>query len=175
MCEGVAETVTCEVDHPLGLSVRVPHPYRVQDLDPGISAHADRRHARTSRRVGRPAYPAGEDPGSPSTGDRADPDVRSPGRGRRPTRRRCHRDVPGLARTSGDPATRQLGRGHAPPCRGGRRCVGRRCPGAGQALKELGAFGGGAVAIAPTIAALEGTATATPLSFSAIAKGGAIV
>ena len=36
MREGVAETVTCEVDHPLGLSVRVPHPYCVQDLDPGI-------------------------------------------------------------------------------------------------------------------------------------------
>ncbi|WP_097259169.1 PP2C family protein-serine/threonine phosphatase [Streptomyces sp. Ag109_G2-15] len=33
MREGVAETITCEVDHPFGLPVRVPHPYRVQDLD----------------------------------------------------------------------------------------------------------------------------------------------
>jgi hypothetical protein len=31
--EGTAETITCEVDHPFGLSVRVPHPYRVQDID----------------------------------------------------------------------------------------------------------------------------------------------
>ncbi|MFH9712973.1 PP2C family protein-serine/threonine phosphatase [Streptomyces luteogriseus] len=33
MREGVVETITCKVDHPFGLSVRVPHPYRVQDLD----------------------------------------------------------------------------------------------------------------------------------------------
>ncbi|MFJ8074396.1 PP2C family protein-serine/threonine phosphatase [Streptomyces sp. NPDC096176] len=33
MREGTAETITCEVDHPFGLSVRVPHPYRVQDID----------------------------------------------------------------------------------------------------------------------------------------------
>ncbi|MFF1282360.1 PP2C family protein-serine/threonine phosphatase [Streptomyces sp. NPDC058299] len=33
MREGAAETITCEVDHPFGLSVRVPHPYRVQDID----------------------------------------------------------------------------------------------------------------------------------------------
>lgn len=33
MREGIAETITCEVDHPFGLSVRVPHPYRVQDVD----------------------------------------------------------------------------------------------------------------------------------------------
>ncbi|MEV5432020.1 PP2C family protein-serine/threonine phosphatase [Streptomyces sp. NPDC052701] len=31
--EGTAETVTCEVDHPFGLPVPAPHPYRVQDLD----------------------------------------------------------------------------------------------------------------------------------------------
>ncbi|MFF9768262.1 PP2C family protein-serine/threonine phosphatase [Streptomyces sp. NPDC014636] len=31
--EGVAEVINCEVDHPFGLSVRVPHPYRVQDID----------------------------------------------------------------------------------------------------------------------------------------------
>ncbi|MER5297483.1 SpoIIE family protein phosphatase [Streptomyces pharetrae] len=30
---GTAETITCEVDHPFGLPVSVPHPYRVQDLD----------------------------------------------------------------------------------------------------------------------------------------------
>jgi hypothetical protein len=33
MRDGAAETITCEVDHPFGLSVRVPHPYRVQDID----------------------------------------------------------------------------------------------------------------------------------------------
>ncbi|MFF7983069.1 PP2C family protein-serine/threonine phosphatase [Streptomyces sp. NPDC007901] len=33
MRDGIAETITCEVDHPFGLSVRVPHPYRVQDID----------------------------------------------------------------------------------------------------------------------------------------------
>lgn len=33
MREGVAETITCEVDHPFGLPVSVPHPYRVQDID----------------------------------------------------------------------------------------------------------------------------------------------
>ncbi|MEU3859256.1 PP2C family protein-serine/threonine phosphatase [Streptomyces sp. NPDC028722] len=31
--EGAAETITCQVDHPFGLAVRVPHPYRVQDID----------------------------------------------------------------------------------------------------------------------------------------------
>ncbi|MFJ5219816.1 PP2C family protein-serine/threonine phosphatase [Streptomyces sp. NPDC088354] len=31
--KGVAEVVTCEVDHPFGLSVHVPHAYRVQELD----------------------------------------------------------------------------------------------------------------------------------------------
>ncbi len=31
--EGAAETITCEVDHPFGLPVSMPHPYRVQDLD----------------------------------------------------------------------------------------------------------------------------------------------
>ncbi|MFD3454818.1 PP2C family protein-serine/threonine phosphatase [Streptomyces sp. NPDC058691] len=31
--KGVAEVITCEVDHPFGLSVHVPHPYRVQDID----------------------------------------------------------------------------------------------------------------------------------------------
>ncbi|MGW1591729.1 PP2C family protein-serine/threonine phosphatase [Streptomyces sp. NPDC002386] len=30
---GIAEELICEVDHPFGLSVRVPHPYRVQDID----------------------------------------------------------------------------------------------------------------------------------------------
>jgi hypothetical protein len=30
---GVVEAVTCEVDHPFGLSELTPHPYRVQDLD----------------------------------------------------------------------------------------------------------------------------------------------
>lgn len=33
MRDGTVETITCEVDHPFGLSVRVPHPYRVQDID----------------------------------------------------------------------------------------------------------------------------------------------
>ncbi|MGW5610770.1 PP2C family protein-serine/threonine phosphatase [Streptomyces sp. NPDC003753] len=33
MREGIAETITCEVDHPFGLSEHVPHPYRVQDID----------------------------------------------------------------------------------------------------------------------------------------------
>ncbi|MGW4025016.1 PP2C family protein-serine/threonine phosphatase [Streptomyces sp. NPDC005009] len=33
MREGVAETVTCDVDHPFGLSVLMAHPYRVQDID----------------------------------------------------------------------------------------------------------------------------------------------
>ncbi|MFF7901380.1 PP2C family protein-serine/threonine phosphatase [Streptomyces sp. NPDC088817] len=33
MREGAAEAITCEVDHPFGLSVSVPHPYRVQDID----------------------------------------------------------------------------------------------------------------------------------------------
>ncbi len=31
--EGAAEAITCEVDHPFGLSELAPHPYRVQDLD----------------------------------------------------------------------------------------------------------------------------------------------
>jgi hypothetical protein len=31
--EGSVEVVTCQVDHPFGLSVLVPRPYRVQDLD----------------------------------------------------------------------------------------------------------------------------------------------
>ncbi|MFJ6833582.1 PP2C family protein-serine/threonine phosphatase [Streptomyces sp. NPDC091209] len=31
--EGAAEVMTCEVDQPFGLSVRVPHSYRVQDVD----------------------------------------------------------------------------------------------------------------------------------------------
>ncbi|WP_229871150.1 PP2C family protein-serine/threonine phosphatase [Streptomyces phaeofaciens] len=33
MREGTAQEITCEVDHPFGLSVSAPHPYRVQDLD----------------------------------------------------------------------------------------------------------------------------------------------
>ncbi|WP_149549205.1 PP2C family protein-serine/threonine phosphatase [Streptomyces marokkonensis] len=33
MREGVAEEITCEVDHPFGLSGLVAHPYRVQDVD----------------------------------------------------------------------------------------------------------------------------------------------
>ncbi|WP_093879342.1 PP2C family protein-serine/threonine phosphatase [Streptomyces sp. TLI_105] len=33
MRDGTAEAITCEVDHPFGLPVSVPHPYRVQDLD----------------------------------------------------------------------------------------------------------------------------------------------
>ncbi|MFF7974351.1 SpoIIE family protein phosphatase [Streptomyces sp. NPDC007905] len=33
MREGVVEVIPCQVDHPFGLSVRVPHPYRVQDVD----------------------------------------------------------------------------------------------------------------------------------------------
>ncbi|MFF8731711.1 PP2C family protein-serine/threonine phosphatase [Streptomyces sp. NPDC015171] len=33
MREGTAQTITCEVDHPFGLPVRVPHPYRVQEID----------------------------------------------------------------------------------------------------------------------------------------------
>ena len=31
--EGAVEAITCEVDHPFGLSVPAPHPYRVQDID----------------------------------------------------------------------------------------------------------------------------------------------
>lgn len=31
--EGAVEPIICEVDHPFGLSVHVPHPYRVQDID----------------------------------------------------------------------------------------------------------------------------------------------
>ncbi|MDX2702818.1 PP2C family protein-serine/threonine phosphatase [Streptomyces sp. PA03-6a] len=31
--KGVAEVITCEVDHPFGLSAYAPHPYRVQDID----------------------------------------------------------------------------------------------------------------------------------------------
>ncbi|MER6677328.1 PP2C family protein-serine/threonine phosphatase [Streptomyces sp. NPDC000983] len=31
--QGVAKVITCEVDHPFGLSVPVPHPYRAQDVD----------------------------------------------------------------------------------------------------------------------------------------------
>lgn len=30
---GVAKAITCEVDHPFGLSVPMPHPYRAQDVD----------------------------------------------------------------------------------------------------------------------------------------------
>ncbi len=33
MREGVAEMITCEVDHPFGLSALVARPYRVQDID----------------------------------------------------------------------------------------------------------------------------------------------
>ncbi|MFF3896234.1 PP2C family protein-serine/threonine phosphatase [Streptomyces sp. NPDC001812] len=33
MREGAVETIACEVDHPFGLSVLAPHPYRVQDID----------------------------------------------------------------------------------------------------------------------------------------------
>jgi hypothetical protein len=33
MRDGVVEVITCEVDHPFGLSEFTPHPYRVQDLD----------------------------------------------------------------------------------------------------------------------------------------------
>ncbi|MCG8971624.1 serine/threonine-protein phosphatase [Streptomyces sp. CL12-4] len=33
MREGTVEAITCEVDHPFGLSELTPHPYRVQDLD----------------------------------------------------------------------------------------------------------------------------------------------
>ncbi|MEU2054600.1 PP2C family protein-serine/threonine phosphatase [Streptomyces bungoensis] len=33
MREGAAEAIVCEVDHPFGLPVSVPHPYRVQDVD----------------------------------------------------------------------------------------------------------------------------------------------
>lgn len=31
--KGVAEVITCEVDHPFGLSAYAPHPHRVQDID----------------------------------------------------------------------------------------------------------------------------------------------
>ncbi|MFF0190891.1 PP2C family protein-serine/threonine phosphatase [Streptomyces sp. NPDC005244] len=31
--DGAAETITCGVDHPFGLPVSTPHPYRVQDFD----------------------------------------------------------------------------------------------------------------------------------------------
>lgn len=31
--DGTAEAITCEADHPFGLPVSMPHPYRVQDLD----------------------------------------------------------------------------------------------------------------------------------------------
>jgi hypothetical protein len=33
MREGAVEAITCQVDHPFGLSELTPHPYRVQDLD----------------------------------------------------------------------------------------------------------------------------------------------
>ncbi|ALP00047.1 oxidoreductase [Streptomyces hygroscopicus subsp. limoneus] len=33
MREGAVEAITCKVDHPFGLPVSMPHPYRVQDLD----------------------------------------------------------------------------------------------------------------------------------------------
>ncbi|MGW2444539.1 PP2C family protein-serine/threonine phosphatase [Streptomyces sp. NPDC001675] len=33
MRDGITDTLICEVDHPFGLSVRLPHPYRVQDID----------------------------------------------------------------------------------------------------------------------------------------------
>jgi serine phosphatase RsbU (regulator of sigma subunit) len=33
MRQGDVEVITCEVDHPFGLSAFAPHPYRVQDLD----------------------------------------------------------------------------------------------------------------------------------------------
>ncbi|MFD4144576.1 PP2C family protein-serine/threonine phosphatase [Streptomyces sp. NPDC058572] len=33
MREGAVEAITCKVDHPFGLSVAAPHPYRVQDID----------------------------------------------------------------------------------------------------------------------------------------------
>ncbi|MEU4012340.1 PP2C family protein-serine/threonine phosphatase [Streptomyces pseudogriseolus] len=33
MRDGTAEAINCEVDHPFGLSLSVPHPYRVQDID----------------------------------------------------------------------------------------------------------------------------------------------
>jgi serine phosphatase RsbU (regulator of sigma subunit) len=33
MRSGTVEVITCEVDHPFGLSEYTPHPYRVQDLD----------------------------------------------------------------------------------------------------------------------------------------------
>ncbi|USQ85632.1 serine/threonine-protein phosphatase [Streptomyces phaeoluteigriseus] len=33
MRDGTVEVITCEVDHPFGLSVLMPRPYRVQDLD----------------------------------------------------------------------------------------------------------------------------------------------
>ncbi|MEU9246789.1 PP2C family protein-serine/threonine phosphatase [Streptomyces sp. NPDC048385] len=31
--DGIAEAITCKVDHPFGLAVSAPQPYRVQDLD----------------------------------------------------------------------------------------------------------------------------------------------
>ncbi|WP_328538871.1 PP2C family protein-serine/threonine phosphatase [Streptomyces sp. NBC_00344] len=33
MREGAVEAITCEVDHPFGLALPAPHPYRIQDLD----------------------------------------------------------------------------------------------------------------------------------------------
>ncbi|MER5406478.1 PP2C family protein-serine/threonine phosphatase [Streptomyces sp. NPDC002769] len=33
MRDGIAEVIACEVDHPFGLCVPMPHPYRVQDID----------------------------------------------------------------------------------------------------------------------------------------------
>ncbi|MEW2301818.1 PP2C family protein-serine/threonine phosphatase [Streptomyces sp. NPDC006655] len=33
MRDGITETIICQVDHPFGLSVRLPQPYRVQDID----------------------------------------------------------------------------------------------------------------------------------------------
>ncbi|MFD9006668.1 PP2C family protein-serine/threonine phosphatase [Streptomyces sp. NPDC059582] len=33
MREGTAETITCKVDHPFGLSLHMPRPYRVQDIE----------------------------------------------------------------------------------------------------------------------------------------------
>ena len=80
--EGAVEEITCEVDHPFGLPVPLPHPYRVPGHRPAPRRPSDpahRRHARTRGAEGRSARPAEAHPAPPPPGDRADHDHRGPG------------------------------------------------------------------------------------------------